>query len=91
MSEYYKVTYYKVYERGSNRQFKCLTWMTRYLWGSRAIRVNSTASSLNLGRLSASIIQPEIIQHSRLIYLIHTLNQFKHTLKKKKSVFTLSI
>lgn len=35
------------------------TWMTRYLWGSRAIRVNSAASSLNLGRLSASIIQPE--------------------------------
>ncbi len=33
--------------------------MTKYLWGSRAIRVNSAASSLNLGRLSASIIQPE--------------------------------
>lgn len=36
-----------------------LTWMTRYLWGSRAMRVNSAASSLNLGRLSASIIQPK--------------------------------
>lgn len=35
------------------------TWMTRYRWGSRAILQNSAASSLNLGLLSASIIQPE--------------------------------
>lgn len=34
------------------------TWITRYRWGSRAILQNSAASSLNLGRLSASIIQP---------------------------------
>lgn len=32
--------------------------MTRYRWGSRAILQNSAASSLNLGLLSASIIQP---------------------------------
>ena len=32
--------------------------MTRYRCGSRAMRQNSAASSLNFGRLSASIIQP---------------------------------
>ncbi len=37
---------------------EALTWMTRYRCGSLAIRLNSAASSLNLGLLSASIIQP---------------------------------
>lgn len=43
----------------AERCWEAPTWMTRYLCGSRAIRQNSAASSLNLGLLSASIIQPE--------------------------------
>ena len=35
-----------------------LTFMTRYRGGSRAILVNSLASSLKVGRMFASIIQP---------------------------------
>jgi len=54
--------------------------MTRYLPGSRAIFANSSASSRNEGRLSASSIQPEQTQFAMaslslsLDMLYHTVN-----------------